>query len=226
MGNIRVSPLADLALSLRNEHQIVNFVETGTYQGETAAWAAQHFARVVTVEASPHYYQLAAQRRAALPGVEFRFGHSAPVLREVVPTLDGPALFWLDAHWSAGETYGAGDECPLLDELSAIVQRKAPNYILIDDAAYFTAPPPLPHDPAQWPGLAEIAAVLNGAAAPTYVAIFCDVIVALPRASTAAFVTFHRYHRPAPAHPQPRQRSGVRGLYRRAVRLVRPSYRP
>lgn len=224
MGNIRAAPLADLALALRAEYQIPNFVETGTYYGETAAWASQHFARVVTVEASPHYYQLAVQRRAALPSVDFRFGHSAPVLHELVPTLEGPALFWLDAHWSAGDTYGAGDECPLLEELAAIVQRDAPNFILMDDARYFAAPPPPPHDPAQWPGLVEILAALNAGAAPFYVAIFHDVIVALPRAQCGAFVAFHR-SRPVP--PAPRARAGgltrVRRLYRRALQLtVRP----
>ena len=220
MGNIRVAPLAELALALQAQYRIPNFVETGTFHGETAAWAAQHFARVVTVEASPHYYQLAAQRRAALPTVDFRFGHSAPVLRELVPTLDGPALFWLDAHWSAGDTYGAGDECPLLHELAAIVQRNASNFILIDDAAYFTAPPPPPHDPAQWPGLVEILGVLGAADAPIYVAIFHDVIVALPRACITTLTAFQRSHRTTPSDPQPTGLAGLRRFYRRAARLA------
>ena len=29
-------------------------------------------------------------------------------------------LFWLDAHWSGGDTYGEEDECPLIDELRII----------------------------------------------------------------------------------------------------------
>jgi hypothetical protein len=83
-------------------------------------------------------------------------------------------VFWLDGHWSAGDTAGEGDECPLLEELATIGPQHA---ILIDDARLFIEPPPPPHDPSQWPTLEQVMAAL----AQREVTIREDVVVALPR---------------------------------------------
>lgn len=66
-------------------------------------------------------------------------------------------LFWLDAHWSGGDTYGEEDECPLIEELEIIFDYPDKNHvILIDDARLFLAPPPYPHEIKNWPLMTNI----------------------------------------------------------------------
>ena len=55
MGLYRMGPPEDLILALQARLRLGDFVETGTYRGDTAAWAAEHFARVTTIELSPAY---------------------------------------------------------------------------------------------------------------------------------------------------------------------------
>lgn len=147
-------------------------VETGTNVGNSAARAAPLFERVVTIEKDAALHAAARSRHADLRNVEWVLGDS----REVLPQLDlsEPTVFWLDGHWSAGDTAGEGDECPLLDELAMIGPQHA---ILIDDARLFIEPPPPPHDPSQWPTLEQVMAAL----AQREVTIREDVVVALPR---------------------------------------------
>jgi hypothetical protein len=153
MGIERMGPPEELVLLLGQELDARTLVETGTYQGQTAAWAAWHFERVVTVEAAPELHREAATKYGALANVEFVLGDSRDVLTSLVSALVGPSLFWLDSHWSGGSTCGAFGECPLLDELDAIRASPHEHAILIDDARMFESAPPLPHDPAEWPSI-------------------------------------------------------------------------
>ena len=87
-------------------------------------------------------------------------GDTRDHLQLLVSDIDN-VLFWLDAHWSGGETYGEQDECPLLKELDIIFNSPMKNYaILIDDARLFLAPPPLPHLVENWPSIKQIAGIV------------------------------------------------------------------
>jgi hypothetical protein len=63
-------------------------------------------------------------------------GNSASVLRELLPRITTPALFWLDAHYSGGTTAKADLISPLEVELSSIFAHPLVlrHVILIDDA--------------------------------------------------------------------------------------------
>ena len=83
-------------------------------------------------------------------------GDTRDHLKQIL-TENDDILFWLDAHWSGGETYGEEDECPLLEELGLIFKCTEKKFIvLIDDARLFLAPPPLPHDFSKWPTIQDI----------------------------------------------------------------------
>ena len=56
MGIFTMGPPTSLMLELKLVYQINTFVESGTYLGGTASWAASVFDRVVTVEASQRNY--------------------------------------------------------------------------------------------------------------------------------------------------------------------------
>jgi hypothetical protein len=75
------------------------------------------------------------------------YGDSREELGPIIEREDN-ILFWLDAHWSGGETYGESDQCPLIKELEVIFRySKEKNFaILIDDVRLFLAPPPSTYD--------------------------------------------------------------------------------
>lgn len=155
------------------------FVETGTYLGDSARWASRHFSRVYTIEISWNLHNQAKRALSDLENVTPLFGDSRILLRQLLPDLKGEkCVFWLDGHWSGGETYGRFDECPLLEELQVVNQYGSGNIVLVDDARYFLTPPPPPHDPAAWPELSDIVSALQ--AVPRYVGVFEDVVYGLP----------------------------------------------
>ena len=188
MGIYTMGPPEELVRLLQQTFALTDFIETGTYQGATAAWAAERFQRVVSIELSSLLYKAARHHYAGTPNIEVRHGDSGGVLRDLVPALEKPALFWLDAHWSGGPTAGEDYECPLLAEIAAIDASPLPHFMLIDDARLFVAPPPPPHRPEQWPDLAAIRAALGGK--DRYVMVFQDVIVAAPRAAEACIAAY------------------------------------
>lgn len=182
MGFIHPGVPPALAGQLVEKFRITTFVETGTHKGRTAEWASGHFEKVFTIEGSDVWFQRTQPRLAPLGNVSMLFGQSAEVLPPLVAQLTGPALFWLDAHWSGRQTAGADQQCPLLGEIAAINQSPLDHFVLIDDARLFLAPPEPPHDVDQWPDLGAIVAALN-AARPKYVVAFEDALIAVPPAA-------------------------------------------
>jgi hypothetical protein len=156
---------------------IDTFVETGTYQGETTAYAARSFKRVFTVELDAALHAQARSRFASQPQVECVQGNSPDGLRQILPRLGGdPVMFWLDAHSSAV------CDCPLLEEVGLINawdESGEKAFLLVDDARYFLAPPPLPHKAEDWPGLDAVIPLLS-AGGRRCIAVVEDVIIAYP----------------------------------------------
>jgi hypothetical protein len=181
LGAIHEQPLSALALALAKAGGLSRFVETGTYLGHSLKWAAQHFERVWTIEINAEYQQKAMAKVGQLPNVNFVLGDSAVHIARICGELEGPALFWLDAHAGAG-FFGPKDDCPLLDEIKAILtSSRHPHCILIDDARAFVAPPPPPFDYRKWPSLDEVMKVILGR--PGYhVSVITDAMIAVPGA--------------------------------------------
>ena len=179
-----MGPPADLILALQRQLRLEDFVETGTYRGDTAAWAAAHFARVATIELSPEYHAAATTRFRAQPQVRVLLGDSGAMLRKVVAELAGPAVFWLDAHWSGLDTAGRETECPLLSELAILNAAPVTHTLLVDDARLFAAPPPRPHRAELWPDLGAVLDALR-AGGRRHVVMFEDVLIAVPVAERA-----------------------------------------
>lgn len=159
MGIVYTGIPQPLALDLAQRGNCNVFVESGTFQGRTARWAAEHFQFAFTIERSPQLHAQASAQLQSLRHVEALCGDSRQLLPPIVNGLrDLRALYWLDAHWSGGETAGQDHECPLLDELAALAAR-ADDIILIDDARLFLCAPPRPHRSQAWPTLPQIVRV-------------------------------------------------------------------
>jgi hypothetical protein len=187
LGTISTGPLASLTTKLARKYGIDCFVETGTFHGDAARFAATLFPRVVTIEIKREYQEQAILQS---PGtnIEFLLGDSASVLPDVVASLTGTALFWLDGHAGAG-FYADEDNCPLLSELRAIGASPHPHVILVDDARAFLAPCPPPFKFEAWPTLRE---VLDTACCrfPYYCVVICDCIICVPETMRMDVVGF------------------------------------
>lgn len=174
-----MGPPETLVLAIRERLRIQNFVETGTYRGDTAAWASRHFPHVFTIELSPVFYAEAQTRFHVQPNVRVLNGDSSTMTREVLNGLAQPALFWLDAHWSGLDTAGREIECPVMAEIALINNSPLAHVVLIDDARLFCSPPPPPHRADLWPDLASMMAALSQEGR-RYVVLTEDVFIAVP----------------------------------------------
>ena len=179
MGIKRIGPPEELVIKLRDFFKADCLVETGTFMGGTALWASKRFGKVVTIENSLEIYDKTSKRLPHIKNIDFLYGHTLVKLEEIVPSLRVPTIFWLDAHWSGGKTYGSTDECPILGEIEIINRSELPHCILIDDARLFTAPPPPPHNTKYWPDITTLLAAINSKSG-RYTVIVEDVIVSVP----------------------------------------------
>jgi len=112
-------------------------VETGTYLGDMIFAMQDQFQQIFSIELSHHFYQRAVKRFKKFSKVQIIEGDSGEVLKNLVPALHGPALFWLDGHYSGGQTAKGDKECPVFEELKNILHSPFNHVIIIDDARLF-----------------------------------------------------------------------------------------
>lgn len=117
------------------KHPNAYFVETGSYYGEGIQRAIDAgFSCIYSIELAEPLYQYCKKRFASNPNVHLVLGDSAYVLSMVLEKIDAPATFWLDGHYSWGETARGETNSPILKELEAIANHPIKNHtILIDD---------------------------------------------------------------------------------------------
>ena len=124
---------------------IDNFVETGTFMGDTVEFLKNDFKNIWSIELEPNLAAKAKERFKDANHIKILEGDSSEVLKSIVP-IDGPTLFWLDGHYSSSfsindqkiNTAKGSKETPILEELSIILEEGLnQNVILIDDARCF-----------------------------------------------------------------------------------------
>lgn len=120
------------------EYSIGTLVETGTYMGDMVEAQRNNFTQIFSIELSPDLWKKAVERFREAPEVKILQGDSGVVLHKIMAAMDGPAVFWLDGHFSAGVTAKGDKDCPIYEELDAIFSySKQDHVILIDDARCF-----------------------------------------------------------------------------------------
>ncbi|MFC1764330.1 hypothetical protein ACFL6U_19935 [Planctomycetota bacterium] len=113
-------------------------VETGTFHGDTVEVLKKQFAKVYTVELNQTLYEEAQYRFKPDKHVEVILGDSGVVLGRIISRIDRPALFWLDGHYSGGDTAIGECSTPIFKELTHVLQAtEMQHVILIDDARSF-----------------------------------------------------------------------------------------
>jgi hypothetical protein len=111
------------------------FVETGSHIGEGIVKAlAAGFKEVRSIEAGEKQYRHCLERFRGDPRVRLWRGDSAVCLKHVISDVRRPVTFWLDGHYSEGDTCRCEHEQPLLFELAQIADHPVKNhFVLIDD---------------------------------------------------------------------------------------------
>ena len=123
------------------------FVETGTYLGITLRFIANiGNISCISIELSEKLYKMALEQFKSYRNVSLIQGDSGEKIHEVLKTLNEPALFWLDGHYSEGITSTTELHSPISAELDAILAHHIDQHvILIDDVKYFTGANGYPH---------------------------------------------------------------------------------
>jgi hypothetical protein len=195
MGAVTFGIPKKLVLLLKEHFSTNVFVETGTFKGKTSIWAAGIFNEVYTIENSKELFDTTSKSLTEYRNIHPLYGNSALQLKNVISEINQRAIFWLDAHWCGGNTYGNDDPCPLLDEIRIIKQSSYNHIIIIDDARFFLKPPPKPQNSDLWPGLKEILDILNRDE-NYFTFVSEDVIVSLPQSGKKALQPyFDEIHR-------------------------------
>lgn len=121
------------------------WVETGTYLGETTNFISKFASLVISIEPSKLLAARATKKFSSSTHVVIENGTSETSLDKILEKLTESQIldisFWLDGHYSAGVTFLAEKECPVIDELDTIqkhISRFQNLTIFIDDVRVFS----------------------------------------------------------------------------------------
>ncbi|MBU3713326.1 MAG: hypothetical protein FGM46_00075 [Ferruginibacter sp.] len=124
--------------SYQKQSGIDILVETGTFRGDMVEAQMGYFKQIFSIELSEKLWQDARDKFRSYNNIAILQGDSGKVLKDVMLQLKGPAVFWLDGHYSAGETAKGDKECPIFEEIDSIFTDKRFSHILlVDDARCF-----------------------------------------------------------------------------------------
>ena len=128
----------EIVLDYARRHGCRVLVETGTFYGDMVHAMRPHFDRVYSIELSGELFARACRRFRGCDDVELIHGDSSQELVKLVPQITERALFWLDGHWSAGETAKGAKETPISEELDLLLPLVDQGHVLlVDDARCF-----------------------------------------------------------------------------------------
>ncbi len=119
------------------------WVETGTYLGLSTEYLADIAKMVYSIEPSNKYYEISREKLNSKKNVKLIHGTSEDCLGDLLENIDAKNIsFWLDGHFSAGDTYEGVNHSPVLQELG-LIEKKLSKFkklnILIDDFRIFSA---------------------------------------------------------------------------------------
>jgi hypothetical protein len=155
-------------------------VETGTHVGKSALALSAVYERVLTIESNEQLLNKAKLLNSNVKNIEYRIGTSSDMLRDLFPVIREGTFFWLDAHYSGGETSGEEYPCPVIEELIQIQNFEflQDSLICIDDARLFGGPHDLAPSMQGWPRLFPILKIVDEMQMSSF--LIDDVIVCLP----------------------------------------------
>jgi hypothetical protein len=137
-NNYFYSDSHDKIKELAKKHNILIFIETGTFIGNALVGLKDTFQKLLSIELDYGIYKLAKKRFSSYKHINIYHGDSLKLLPEIIKNLNEPALFWLDAHYSSGVTAMGKLQTPVMQELEIIFLHHIKNHcILVDDVKDF-----------------------------------------------------------------------------------------
>jgi hypothetical protein len=118
---------------------IRTLVETGTYKGDMLVAMRPYCTKLASIELNEPLYQQALKRFKGDNKISLYQGDSGQIMPEVIKNIDSPIIFWLDGHYSAGETSKGDLDTPIIKEIEHIAKhpKASEHVLLIDDARCF-----------------------------------------------------------------------------------------
>jgi len=121
------------------KHHCSTLVETGTFRGDMILAMLNDFRTLYSIELHPELHSRARSLFSHRPHVRLLHGDSGEKISEVLAGLEEPAVFWLDGHFSGGNTAKGNLNTPIIAELDKVLSHNISNHVvLIDDARLFT----------------------------------------------------------------------------------------
>lgn len=115
-----------------------NFIETGTYMGSTIDNIKNNFKNIYTIELNENLYNYSKNKFRNYKHINCILGNSTDKLKNILETNNQEVIFFLDGHYSSGETSKGDKDVPLLEELEVINKYfKNKGIIIIDDLRLF-----------------------------------------------------------------------------------------
>jgi hypothetical protein len=125
---------------LRNGLKDATWIETGTYTGSTTDIISKYAKMVISIEPEPELFRKAKNKFKKRKNVVLINDISENSFPKVLPSLNGNVCFWLDGHYSSGNTFKGPQDTPIIDELNYI-QKYIPFYlkvvVMVDDVRCF-----------------------------------------------------------------------------------------
>jgi hypothetical protein len=122
----------------QKKYQYDVLIETGTFMGDMVEAQKRKFRKIFSIELGVDLFNKATKRFKNDNNVTIVQGDSGKVLYKILLTINEPAIFWLDGHYSSGITAKGEKDCPIFEELNAIFNNnKFKHILLIDDASSF-----------------------------------------------------------------------------------------
>ncbi len=148
-------------------------IETGTYRGDTVRAALNSFKGISSIELSHSLYLENKQRFGEISKINLYHGDSADNIRKMISDVDNTSkiIFWLDGHYSGGETAKSIKETPICEELTEIAKMRKIDEccILIDDARCFNGL-------GDYPNLIELEKTVNNLWKDCFFIVMGDII--------------------------------------------------
>jgi len=129
--------------TLREQHECVVLVETGTFYGHMVNAQRNFFDEIHSVEMFDYLAKMNKLVFNDSPNVYIHHGDSREILKfilgDIKPRLNGKGIiFWLDGHYSGPGTAGESNRCPIMEELNSIINAEIElSVIIIDDIRLF-----------------------------------------------------------------------------------------